>query len=203
MGAAISGMHYTGMAAADFAVHSNADHAHATTSLAQTDLAFAIAGITFGILILALVASVLDRKFAVLAERETVLLRESEEQLQKLYRETPLPLHVIGLDGRIEKVSDAWLNLLGYTREEVGGRTLTDFTTEDSRRQYDEIVWPSLRRGEEIREAELQLVRKSGEILDVLLSAHEELSNGKPVRTLGGLIDITARKRAEEALRRS
>jgi PAS domain S-box-containing protein len=203
MGAAISGMHYTGMAAAVFAAHANVDHGHGAASLAQTDLALAIGGITFLILILALVASVFDRKFAVLAARETVLLRESEEQLQKLYRETPLPLHVIGPDGRIEKVSDTWLDLLGYTREEVSGRALTDFTSVDSKRQYDEIVWPRLQSGEEVREAELQFVRKSGEVLDVLLSAHEELSNGRPVRTLGGLIDITARKRAEEALRRS
>ncbi|MEN3384276.1 MAG: hypothetical protein V7608_4320 [Hyphomicrobiales bacterium] len=203
MGAAISGMHYTGMTAAVFAVHANVTHAHGMASLAQTDLALAIAGITFVILILALVASIFDRKFAVLAERETLLLRESEEQLRKLYFETPLPLHVVGLDGRIEKVSDTWLHLLGYTREAVSGRALTDFMAQDSKRQYDEVVWPSLRRGEEVREAELQFVRKSGEVLDVLLSAHEELSNGKPVRTLGGLIDITARKRAEEALRRS
>jgi PAS domain S-box-containing protein len=203
MGAAISGMHYTGMAAAMFAAHASTSHAHGAASLAQTDLAFAIAGITFVILILALVASIFDRKFAVLAERETILLRESEEQLQKLYRETPLPLHVIGVDGRIEKVSNTWLDLLGYTREEVSGRTLTDFMSKESKRQYDEIVWPHLRRGEEVREVELQFVRKSGEVLDVLLSAHEELSHGKPVRTLGGLIDITARKHAEEALRRS
>jgi PAS domain S-box-containing protein len=203
MGSAISGMHYTGMAAAAFAADASAEHAHGTASLAQTDLALAIAGITFLILIMALVASIFDRKFAVLAERETVLLRESEEQLRKLYFETPLPLHVIGRDGRIEKVSDTWLNLLGYTREEVSGRKLTDFTTADSKRQYEEIVWPSLQRGEEIREVELQFVRRSGEVLDVLLSAHEELSDGIPMRTLGGLIDITARKRAEEALRRS
>jgi PAS domain S-box-containing protein len=203
MGSAISGMHYTGMAAAVFAADANVEHAHGAASLAQTDLALAIAGITFLILTLALVASIFDRKFAVLAKRETALLRESEEQLRKLYFETPLPLHVIGSDGRIEKVSDTWLHLLGYTREEVSGRKLTDFTTADSRRQYDEIVWPSLQRGEEIREIELQFVRRSGEVLDVLLSAHEELSDGVPVRTLGGLMDITARKRAEEALRRS
>jgi len=203
MGAAISGMHYTGMAAAAFTAHADVDQAQGGVGLAQTDLALALAGITFLILILALVASIFDRKFAVLAERETVLLRESEERLRKVYRETPLPLHVIGADGRIEKVSDTWLDLLGYAREEVSGRTLTDFMTQESRRHHDEIVWPSLQRGEEIREVELRFVRKSGVVLDVLLSAHEELLDEKPARTLGGLIDITARKRAEEASRRS
>jgi PAS domain S-box-containing protein len=203
MGSAISGMHYTGMAAAQFAAHSNIDQAHGLAILAQTDLALAVAALTFVILILALVASIFDRKFAVLAERETLLLRESEEQLRKLYRETPLPLHVLDAGGRIEKVSDTWLDLLGYAREEVSDRKLTDFMTENSRRHYDGMVWPSLQRGEEIREVELQFLAKSGDVLDVLLSAHEELSDGKPVRTLGGLIDITVRKRAEEALRRS
>jgi PAS domain S-box-containing protein len=203
MGTAICGMHYTGMAAAAFATHADPDQTHSATSLAQTDLALAIAGITFVILILALVASLFDRKLAILAERETDLLRENEERLRKVYRETPLPLHVIGADGRIEKVSDTWLDLLGYARDEVNGRTLTDFMTEESRRQYDEIVWPSLQRGAEIREVELKFVRKTGAVLDVLLSAHEDLLDGKPVQTLGGLIDITARKRAEEASRRS
>jgi two-component system NtrC family sensor kinase len=46
-------------------------------------------------------------------------------------------------------------------------------------------------------------VRKSGEVVDVLLSAHKERANGKPMRMLGGVVDVTARKRAEEALRRS
>src|SRR4029077_3926702 len=119
MGFAISGMHYTGMAAATFTAHSGPDEVHEVTSLAQTNLALAIAGITFLILILALVASVFDRQFAVLAERETVLLRESEEQFRKLYRETPLPLHSVGPDARIEKASDAWLDLVGYTSEEA------------------------------------------------------------------------------------
>src|SRR5215468_760166 len=92
---------------------------------------------------------------------------------------------------------------MGYRRSEAIGRPLSDFMTADSRRRYDEVVWSALRRGGEIRDVEHQFVRKSGEIIDVLLSARLELSDGKPVRMLGGLIDITARKRAEEALRQS
>ena len=200
MGFAISGMHYTGMAAAVFTAHSDLHAVDGATGLAQTNLAVAIAAITFLILFLALVAAALDRQFAL---RETNLLRESEEHLRKLYRETPLPLHALGSDGRIVQTSDAWLELLGYVREEALGGELTDFMTGESGRRYRETVWPGLQHGGEVREVEHQFVRKSGEILDVLLSARAELARGKPVRTLGGLIDITSRKRAEEALRQS
>jgi PAS domain S-box-containing protein len=203
MGSAISGMHYTGMAAASFIAHPGMDEAHVIPSLAQSNLALAIAVITFVILLLALVASTFDRKLTRLAEREAALLRESEAQLRKLYRETPLPLHAVGADGRIEQVSDAWLKLLGYPSEDTTGRNLTDFMTEDSKRRYEKAVWPRLQLGEDIKEAECRFVRKSGEVLDVLLNAHEGRANGKPVRMLGGIVDITARKRAEEALRQS
>src|SRR5712672_4459932 len=203
MGSAISGMHYTGMAAATFVTHPGMDEARGVPILAQSNLALAIAAITFVILLLALVASTFDRKLTRLAEREAALLRESEAQLRKLYRETPLPLHAVGVDGRIEQVSDAWLKLLGYPREDTTGRDLTDFMTEDSKRRYEKTVWRRLQLGDDIREVECRFVRKSGEVLDVLLNAHEERADGKPVRMLAGIVDITARKRAEEALRQS
>lgn len=203
MGTAISGMHYTGMAAATFIADPAMDGAHGVPSLAQTDLALSIATVTFVILPLTLVASTFDRKLTRLAEREAALLRESEQRLRKLYRETPLPLHAVGADGRIEQVSNAWLKLLGYPREDTIGRDLTDFMTEDSRQRYNNTIWPNLQLGNDIQEVECRFVRKSGEVLDVLLNAHEERAEGKPVRTLGGIVDITARKRAEEALGRS
>jgi PAS domain S-box-containing protein len=189
MGFAISGMHYTGMAAAEFGAHADLDAAPTVAGLAQTNLAIGIAAITFLILFLALLASAFDR--------------QSAERLRKLYRETPLPLHAIGPEGRIEESSDAWLDLLGYTRKEALGRKLTDFMTPESAQRYREAIRASSQCGGELPEAEYQFVRKSGEILDALLSAREELSGGEPVRTLGGLIDITSRKRAEEALRQS
>src|SRR5262245_62494057 len=84
MGFAISGMHYTGMAAAMFTAHSSVDDARSAASVAETNLALAVAGITFVILACALIASLFDRQFAVLAERETVRLRDSAEQVRNV-----------------------------------------------------------------------------------------------------------------------
>jgi PAS domain S-box-containing protein len=208
MGFAISGMHYTGMAAAVFTAHAGHQAAHgaapdAAASLAQTSLAVSIAAITFLILTLSLVASLFDRRFAVLAQRDAALLRESEEQMRKLYRETPLPLHSLGPDARIATVSEAWLGLLGFRREEVIGEFLTEFMTPESRYRHERAAWPSLQRGEEIQEFECQLVHKSGKILDVLYSARGQWHGDGTIHILGGLIDVTARKKAETALAQS
>src|SRR5262249_59484909 len=131
-------------------------------------------------------------------ERETILLRESEERLRKLYRETPLPLHAIGPDGRIEESSHAWLDLLGYTRKEALGRKLTDFMTPESAQRYQETVRASSQCGGELPEAEYQFVRKSGETLDALLSAREELSGCEPVPPPAQITPTTPPTRPEQ-----
>nr|NIQ11704.1 PAS domain S-box protein [Gammaproteobacteria bacterium] len=39
----------------------------------------------------------------------------------KLYQHTPMMMHSIDVEGRLVAVSDYWLEVLGYTREEVIG----------------------------------------------------------------------------------
>jgi C4-dicarboxylate-specific signal transduction histidine kinase len=62
MGLAVSGMHYTGMRAAIFTAHGPMDEALGIASLDQTNLALAVAGVTFVILSLALIASLSEQK---------------------------------------------------------------------------------------------------------------------------------------------
>ena len=69
MGMAISGMHYTGMRAAIFHAHSEASEA-LNASLDQTNLALAIAGITFVILATVLIASLSEQTRAEEALRQ-------------------------------------------------------------------------------------------------------------------------------------
>src|SRR6202011_599095 len=64
MGLAISGMHYTAMRAAIFTAHGPCHEAQVNASLNQTNLALAIAGITFIILAIASVASLFERQRA-------------------------------------------------------------------------------------------------------------------------------------------
>jgi NO-binding membrane sensor protein with MHYT domain len=70
MGLAISGMHYTAMRAAIFTAHGSVHEAQVNGSLDQTNLALAVAGITFIILAFASVASLFERKRAEEALRQ-------------------------------------------------------------------------------------------------------------------------------------
>ena len=156
MGIAISGMHFAGMRAASFALHRGAIDPR--TSVGQTGLALAIFAATFVILFLSLVAAMFDRRFAHLAEREAVALRSSEERFRALYRGTPLPLHSLDADGRLEQVSDAWLTLLGYERAEVLGRPLTDFMADASARRFGQADWAELLARDALETREYEMV---------------------------------------------
>jgi PAS domain S-box-containing protein len=70
MGAAISGMHYTGMRAAVFTASQGVDKAAGVASVTQTLLAFSISGLTLVILVFALGAATLERSFRAYARRE-------------------------------------------------------------------------------------------------------------------------------------
>jgi NO-binding membrane sensor protein with MHYT domain/CheY-like chemotaxis protein len=68
MGFAIAGMHYTGMLAAHFSAHAAAHTGTEPAQFGETGLALSVAGITIVILLCALVASLIDRRFTALVE---------------------------------------------------------------------------------------------------------------------------------------
>ena len=203
MGLAVSGMHYAGMKAAIFTSH-GAMAADGAVSVGQTALAIGVTVATFTILFFSLIAAMFDRRFALLAQREATALRRSEERFRSLYRGTPLPLHSLDQEGRLEQVSDTWLQLMGYARGDVIGRPLINFLTEESARQFRQADWPLLIAQDRLDPREYRAVTQNGLFLDVVAAARVERDgDGQFMHVLGGLTDITGRKQAEDALRQA
>jgi PAS domain S-box-containing protein len=118
-------------------------------------------------------------------------------------RRLPAPMHSLDARFRIVDVSDDWLALLGYERAEVIGRPVSDFLTEQSAHRIKEN-WPRFLADGEIRGIERQFVRKDGRLVDTIVSARAEHGEaGALIGTRSVLTDITERKRADLALRRS
>ena len=139
-----------------------------------------------------------------ISQRKSVekALRESEERYRSLYHNTPAMLHSIDLRGRLVSVSDYWAEALGYKRNEVIGKKLTEFLTRESRRYAEQTVFPVFFKNGFCKDISYQFIKKNGEKIDILLSAIAERdSEGRIVRTLAVSIDVTERKRGEEALK--
>jgi PAS domain S-box-containing protein len=131
-------------------------------------------------------------------------LTESEERHRHLYTNTPAMMHSIDREGRLVDVSNAWLAAMGYERGEVIGRRSVEFLTPESQRYAVEVVLPAFFVSGVCTDVPYQLVKKGGGVIDVLLSATcERDPEGRIARSLAVLVDVTEKKRTEEALRRN
>jgi PAS domain S-box-containing protein len=129
-------------------------------------------------------------------------VEEHSRRLADIYNNTPVMMHSIDNDGALIRVNDHWLRVLGYERDEVIGRRSMDFLTEQSRWQAEESALPQLRETGSVKNIELQFVKKDGDVIDVLLSAIAEFDDqGRIDHTLAFLVDVSERKRAEDAQR--
>ena len=131
-------------------------------------------------------------------------LRESDARYRSLYNNTPAMLHSINRDGQIVSVSKYWSEVLGYSEEDVLGRKLTDFFTEESKKYAEQTVLPDFFKSGYCADIPYQIMKKDGQIIDILLSAIADRDEkGEIIRTLAVSIDVTERNRAEEALRQA
>jgi PAS domain S-box-containing protein len=126
------------------------------------------------------------------------VLRESEERFRSFYEKTPLGYQSLGQDGHFIEVNQAWLDMLGYTRDEVIGKPFGDFLHPDWQEHCKENFSRFLAIGE-ILGVELEMVRKDDAIITVFFNGkivRDEKGNFKQTHCV--LLDITGRKKAEE-----
>ena len=127
-------------------------------------------------------------------------LRISEERFAKAFKASPHPVAISELDsGRVVEANDAAYEMFGYRREDVVGRTTLQiglWHSEEERARYLNL----LTRQGSIRNVEVTLRSKSGEVRQCLLSSELIELNGKQCSVSVG-DDITERKLMEKALR--
>jgi PAS domain S-box-containing protein len=129
-------------------------------------------------------------------------LRKSEERYRSIYHNTPAMLHSIDTNGQLVSVSDNWLEVLGYDRDEVIGQKLTRFFTPASRSLAEGTVFPQFFKTGICKDIPYQFVKKNSETMDILLSAIGDRDDkGNVIRSLAVSIDVTERNRAEKALK--
>ena len=121
---------------------------------------------------------------------------------RSLYRSTPAMLHTVDGDGNIVTVTDHWLTKLGYEREEVVGRPISNFFTESDQERFSEGRLKAFINQGEFNNEERQVVTKDGQVLDLIVSAISRRNTAGDVdRMLIASKDVTERNRSERKLR--
>ncbi|MFC2045410.1 PAS domain S-box protein [Chloroflexota bacterium] len=144
--------------------------------------------------IIRVIQDITERKQAV--ESLTV----SEEKFSKAFYSSPNPLIISSLkEGRHIDVNDSFTNALGYSREEVIGHPVSEFNMYNNIEQRSKLA-RAIQKGKKVRNEEIELRTKTGEVRTWLLSMELiTLNDEQCVITM--VNDITERKQAEEMFR--
>ena len=128
-------------------------------------------------------------------------LRASEEKYRTLVEESRDPIYITAIDGRLLEANPAMQDLLGYSAEELRELNVHQTYAELSeRRRFAEEI---SRQGF-VRDYELRLKRKDGQLIDCIITAVAKRSADGSIRQYRGIIrDVTEKKRLEEQYRQS
>ncbi len=129
-------------------------------------------------------------------------LLETEQRYRTLYEKSPDLLRTIDLAGNIIDCNDAYCSSLGYSREEIIGKSLFVHVAEKSAQDLRDVLMEWDRTGF-IENREIWLQKKNGDIFPtLLLSTNLYDTNGNLTGRIGALRDMSvihdAKKEIEE-----
>ena len=141
----------------------------------------------------ALITDITDRK------RAQAALAESEARFSAAFQASPAFLGIMrASDEKYVLANDAFVNWLGFSQEEVLGRTCIELGLWENLEERDQVL-EDMRALGSIRQRECRWKNRDGETFTILLSAETIKLNDTP-HMLSMAMDITQRKRAEEEL---
>ncbi|MHB8810527.1 MAG: PAS domain S-box protein [Desulfobulbaceae bacterium] len=130
-------------------------------------------------------------------------LQESEARYRSLFEAANVGKSVTLPSGEIH-VNRAYCELLGYSQEEMLGKTWQEVTPPEDIGPINGLLAPLLRGEKDAARFEKRYLHKNGSQVWADVSvALQRNSEGKPLYFVTTVVDITERKRAEEELSRS
>ena len=129
--------------------------------------------------------------------------RAQHDRFQRIVENTDAGYFRIGMDGCYADVNSAWLRMYGFTRrEDAIGLHFSAVQVPEDVAKAEKIV-EALVRGESVKSGEFSRLRRDGTIGYHSFSANPVLDGDRVIGIEGFLVDITERRRAEEAVRES
>lgn len=125
-------------------------------------------------------------------------LKESEARFRAMFYGAPVGISLIDQDGRYVAVNPARERMLGFSEQEMVGKSYLDFTHEEDI-EYDMHVNARAReQNDRLFQLEKRFVRRDGSVEWARITAARVLdADGAPSYSISIAEDITAQKRAE------
>ncbi len=124
-------------------------------------------------------------------------LQISEDKFSRAFHSNPYPMSLVTMEeGRYLDVNDSYVQIFGFSREELLGRTTVEIGIAKTG-GFRRILLQILDKKQGVKNLEVEFYTKSGRKVDALLSA-DKIEIGGETCLLSVINDITERKRAEE-----
>jgi PAS domain S-box-containing protein len=134
--------------------------------------------------------------------RSEQALKASEDRFAVAFYSSPIAMAITTVaEGRYLDVNEAFERQMGYTRDEICGRTSLELHVWPTPGDRDAMI-AALLRQKTVRDQNAQFRTKSGSLITTLYSAGLITLEGDRC-VLAAIADITAQRRAEDALRES
>ncbi|GEM_PF-1133938 len=131
-------------------------------------------------------------------------LQLNEEKFRGIFEYAAEGMAVVDLDGKFIDVNPAYCKMTGYSRDEVVGRGVGDLIHPDDHNVIVSSETELQRIGGQVPPIEFRLIHKGGRHVWASLSRAAILDpDGNPQYVIGHIQDITERREAEEAIRKS
>jgi diguanylate cyclase (GGDEF)-like protein/PAS domain S-box-containing protein len=128
-------------------------------------------------------------------------LENSEKSFLQFYQKTPAMLHSMDREGHLLYVSQAWLDTLGYEREDIIGKDFFELVVADNIDKLRREHLNRLRDLGEIRDSNYLLRQKDGSSIAVAISeVAQRDADGQLTESLAVFNDLTNHRAAEERI---
>ena len=126
-------------------------------------------------------------------------LRESELRFREMAELLPQTVFEMDAEGRFTFANRTGLTAFGYAEEDIAHTNVLDVVVPADRERAMQNIQKKMA-GEAVDAREYAALRQDGTTFPVLLYSSRILCDGRPVGLRGILVDITERKRMEDAL---
>lgn len=131
-------------------------------------------------------------------------LRESEEKFRSAFEKTAIGMALFDTDGRLSLVNEAFAKLLGYSISELLSKSPAEISHPEDREKTARMSSLILSGKSDSEHTEKRYIHKNGsEVWAMTSIALVRNALGEPASAVVQIQDITARKKAEQALKES